>query len=343
LKLPIYEQICKRQRQKLDNGKGETSEKRGFCVPLSPQFIHHTFSFCMSVTIPFSIVDVFAEGRYQGNQLAVFEHEGQLDTVQMQSMAREINFAESTFINLAASQELGYQVRIFTPGQELPFAGHPTLGTAYVIHEKYCPQQDAVTLSLGVGEVPVTFQPDGTLWMTQKNPQFGVEFDREAFARCMGINLRDLADFPIQMVSTGIPFVILPLRQLDTLRRWTFAPADWKIFLQSCDIQGFVGILAFTTETFEAQNDLSARLLYVETDGLLHEDSATGSANGCLLSYLLKHRFLGKSSLSLRVEQGYSIPRPSLLLHQGEQLSDSDFLIKIGGNVRSVAKGFWEI
>lgn len=296
--------------------------------------------------LPFYIVDVFAEQKYQGNQLAVLEHDGQLTHDQMLAVAKEINFAETTFINRAASAENSFEVRIFTPDQELPFAGHPTLGTAFVIREEILKQPaERVTLNLKlkVGDIPVDFV-ENVLWMRQINPTFGQKYPREEVADYLGLAPEDISpNFPIEEVSTGILFQIVPLESLSALKKIRVDPQKFLSFLQRHDRHlgaNRMGCLVFTKETYEPENQVSSRMFYPMNNAMI-EDSATGSANGCLLGYLLKNQYFGSDELQLRVEQGYAIPRPSLLYHDGAQLADDKYRIRIGGKVQKIARGWW--
>ena len=167
----------------------------------------------------FYIVDVFAEGPYSGNQLATLPDAADIPAEEMQKIARAFNFAESTFIT-GGDLESGFDVRIFTPAAELPFAGHPTLGTAYLIRQKILAQQvDELTLNLGVGKIPVTFGADGVIWMQQKEPAFGEVLDKKAVADGLGLQLSDIdPDFPVQKVSTGLEFALVPLTSYEALK-----------------------------------------------------------------------------------------------------------------------------
>ena len=157
----------------------------------------------------FYFLDVFGNSRYTGNQLAVFTNIETLSPEEMQKIAREINFSETTFITSVSRTDDGYPVRIFTPGSEVDFAGHPTLGTAYIIR-KYIHKgpAEAIRLNLKAGQIPVTFQDD-LLWMKQNQPQFGKKLDMEMMALLLGLHSDDFAaGFPVEEVSTGLPFVI---------------------------------------------------------------------------------------------------------------------------------------
>src|SRR5215216_1897518 len=165
-----------------------------------------------TVNLTFYIVDVFAEEKYAGNQLAVVRGGAGLPDERLQKIALEMNYSETTFVLSEEESDGGYDVRIFTPGREVPFAGHPTLGTAYVIrHEILAEPADRVTLNLKAGRIPVTFGE--VLWMRQLPPTFGSKLDRDPAARALNLEPTDLDDrFPVQEVSTGLPAIIVPLR-----------------------------------------------------------------------------------------------------------------------------------
>ncbi|HYH02078.1 MAG TPA: PhzF family phenazine biosynthesis protein, partial [Bacillota bacterium] len=176
--------------------------------------------------LPFYIVDVFAETKYSGNQLAVFLNAGGLTATEMQRIAGEINYSETTFVLTEQPQSDGYPVRIFTPAEELPFAGHPVLGTAEVIRHALLKETvSRIKLNLNVGQIPVEYSRIGTgpeiLWMHQNPPVFGtVEEDRSGVARVLGLNEIDLnSRVPIQEVSTGLPFIIVPVQSLQGVRK----------------------------------------------------------------------------------------------------------------------------
>ena len=300
------------------------------------------------MNLPFHIIDVFAEHKYQGNQLAVFEHDNSLSSETMQAMAKEINFAETTFINTETSTPEGYDVRIFTTEQEIPFAGHPTLGTAFVIREQIIKQPvNQIVLNLGVGKIPVDFVGD-TLWMQQINPIFGKDYPVDDLADLLGISLEDMMpEFPILDVSTGLAFLIIPVKNLSAIQTMKPNAEKMMAFLLKHNLYKTnnptgksMNFFVFTKETYSLENQLNGRMFLIE-DGKLNEDSATGSANGCLLGYLLKTNFMGTDSVKISVEQGYEIPRPSILYHDGYKISETEFSIRIGGKVQRVSKGEW--
>ena len=285
--------------------------------------------------LTFYIVDVFAEKKYAGNQLAVFREAGDLSSDEMQQLARETNFSETTFILKDKQNDGGYDVRIFTPGEEVPFAGHPTLGTAHVIREEILKgKADTILLNLKVGKIPVAFGQDGYIWMKQVEPEFGKQHSAETIAAILGLPVADIdGRYPIQEVSTGLPFFIVPLRTISALKN---AKVDRDKYFAFIKDSWAKGILIFCPETHEAHNDISVRV-FVDCFGI-PEDPATGSGNGCLAGYLVKYRYFGKDRIDIRSEQGYEIGRPSLLLLKAEAI-DSGIAIAVGGKAVIVAKG----
>jgi trans-2,3-dihydro-3-hydroxyanthranilate isomerase len=288
---------------------------------------------------PFFIVDVFAERKYCGNQLGVFPDAGDLSGEQMQRFAKEMNYSETTFILSREPRDGGYDVRIFTPDKEIPFAGHPTLGTAYIIQQTIIDRAvEAVTLNLKVGPIPVAFSynqeiPE-TLMMTQNKPVFGPAVEGPGMAGVLGLQEADLDEnFPVQQVSTGLPFVIVPLKTREALRRIRVNTERSRELLENLDARA---VLTFCPQTQQEQNDLSVRV-FAHYYGV-PEDPATGSANGCLAGYLVKHRYFGDNWIDIRVEQGAEIGRPSLLLLKAQEDGD-EIEVRVGGGVVLVARG----
>jgi trans-2,3-dihydro-3-hydroxyanthranilate isomerase len=285
--------------------------------------------------LPFYILDVFAEQKYAGNQLAVFRDAAALSAEEMQAIAREMHFSETTFILSDEPVDGGFEVRIFTPAEEVPFAGHPTLGTAHIVrHEILGRRADRVVLNLGVGQIPVTFMPDGTSWMQQVEPVFGPRHKAEDLAAVLGLNAAAIDErFPVQEVSTGLPFFIVPLKTLGSLQAANIDRQRYFEYIQDTQSKG---IVVFCPEPHEPGHDLSVRV-FVDYYGV-PEDPATGSGNGCLAAYLAKHHYTGSSSIDLRVEQGYEIARPSLLLLRANETGES-VSVAVGGRSIVVARG----
>ena len=285
--------------------------------------------------LSYYIADVFAEKKFAGNQLAVFRNAGKLSSEEMQAIARETNYSETTFILSDKPRDGGFDVRIFTPKEEVPFAGHPTLGTAYIIHDEILQgKTNVVILNLKVGRIPVAFSQDGYCWMKQIPPTFGQQYKPAALAHILDLEDSDVDDrFPIEEVSTGLPFFIVPLKNIAALKKARVDKEKYFDFIKNATAKG---ILVFCPETHEPQNDISVRV-FVDYYGV-PEDPATGSGNGCLAGYLVKHRYFGKETIDLRAEQGYEIGRPSLLLLRAEG-QDDNINISVGGKSIIVARG----
>jgi trans-2,3-dihydro-3-hydroxyanthranilate isomerase len=284
------------------------------------------------------LLDVFAEEKYAGNQLAVVRNAHALSTVQMQKIANEMHFSETTFIPSDEERDGGYDVRIFTPANELPFAGHPTLGTAYVIRHKIIGKPlGKVLLNLKVGQIPVTFEKDNNgeemLWMKQISPTFGEMFDATSVSQALSLDVKDVdSRFPIQQVSTGIPFIIVPLKTLDAVKRSRVDRERHEKLTKAAQAD----ILVFCPETYRKENNLNVRV-FVDLYGI-PEDPATGSANGCLAGYLSKYRYFGSDVVDVRVEQGCEMGRPSLL-HLKAEKGENGIQVHVGGKVVMVAEG----
>lgn len=313
---------------------------------------------------PFRVVDVFAEERYAGNQLAVVEAAAGMTTAEMSAVAAEFGFSETTFVTSTTPADGGYDVRIFTPTRELPFAGHPTLGTAAVLREVTA-ADDPVVLNLPVGQVPVTAREGGdrgtereeTLWMTQPSPTFGDRLDRVAAAAAVSLD-PDALDgaFDPQVVSTGLPTTVVPLRDRAALTAATPDPAAYDALVGDREAKN---VLVACRDPRDDANDLAVRV-FAPGRGV-HEDPATGSSNGCLAAYAARHGYLagddGARDVSARVEQGYEVDRPSLLhleatvrddggrdaASEGGDGSagevDDRVVVRVGGRVVDVAAG----
>lgn len=286
---------------------------------------------------PFYIVDVFGETKYSGNQLAVVRHASDLDETEMQDIAREMHYSETTFVLNDAPREGGYDVRIFTPASEVPFAGHPTVGTARVIQNEIIGKPvEQVTLNLKVGQIPVTFEGD-VLWMKQIQPTFMQTRTPAQLAPVLHLGEGDFdTRFPIQEVSTGLEFLLVPLKNMDAVRRAHVNLAHLKELVAPLQAKM---IFLFSAETYEPENQINARM-FGDEFGVV-EDPATGSANGCLAGYLVKYRYFGSNEINVRVEQGYEIKRPSILrLRAGPR--DGTIEVNVGGKVIPVARGVLE-
>lgn len=287
----------------------------------------------------FYIVDVFAEERYSGNQLAVFRNVKELCEKEMQKIAREINFSETTFILSDEKHNGGYDVRIFTPQTEVPFAGHPTLGTAHIILKEIIKKPiNKIILNLKIGQIPVTYseanERSSILWMRQREPVFGETFEADLVSKIIDLDTKEIDErFPIQSVSTGLPTVIVPLKTLKSVKRASVVNSKYLEFTANIDAKT---LLIFCPETYNKQNDLNVRF-FAGRFGI-PEDAATGSGNGCLAGYLVKHGYFEREEINLKVEQGYELGRQSLILLKAENERNT-ILVRVGGKIETVARG----
>ena len=265
-----------------------------------------------------SIVDVFAERPLAGNQLAVVRGCAHLDTAAMQAIAREMNFSETTFVVDERSGEA--RVRIFTPDRELPFAGHPTLGTAWVLGR----DRDSYVLDLAAGRVQVTFEAGGIAWMQPPPVEFGDSLDSRRAAELLGLGRSDMDDrYPCRFATVGPWVLLVGVRTLNALRRIVIDPVVYEHLAG----QGRLSLFVFSEESYNDDASFASRMLTHEK--WLREDPATGSANTAFAAHL---RSLGASGMFV-VEQGFEIDRPSRLY-----LDVAD-PIRVGGKVFPVLNG----
>jgi trans-2,3-dihydro-3-hydroxyanthranilate isomerase len=281
----------------------------------------------------FYIVDCFAEQKYQGNQLAVFIPDYEISTGEMQQIAKEMNFSETTFILSDKEENGGYRVRIFTPAIEVPFAGHPTLGTACIIQQEIENLESGeVILNLDVGSIKVTFNQDGII-MAQKQPEFGQIIEKQAVADLLQIDASDIRDdYPIQWVSTGLPCFVIPLKDECAVKKCAIHHDRFRHFIETvyqCNMLVFAEV---------KPKHLTVRV-FMDDPGFL-EDPATGSANGNLAGYLLKYDYFKSTTVQYLVNQGGEIGRPSTL-RIGAELLDGTYRIMVGGKAYIVAQGTW--
>ncbi|MDN4071677.1 PhzF family phenazine biosynthesis protein [Fictibacillus terranigra] len=299
--------------------------------------------------LTYTLVDVFTDQPFSGNQLAVFQDDGGLTTEMMQKIARELNLSETVFVLSPSNPSNDKKLRIFTPEMELPMAGHPTLGTGYVLAD-----QGMLPASEGknewvfeevVGDIPVTVHIDKgrvlTVEMNQPMPQFGEYFeDRERAAQLLSLSPDDLnGGWPIQTVSTAVPFLFIPVRSLDAMKRINFRTDIWeKYFSQSPSTKH---IFTFTAETEMKDSTVHSRM-FAPAMGI-PEDPATGAASGPLGAYIVEHTDIVQSEQGMyriRSEQGFEMGRPSIIditVRKEREYEE----VRIGG--RSVIMGSGEL
>lgn len=285
----------------------------------------------------YRLCDVFTASPFQGNQLAVFGNADGLTPAEMQKLASETNLSETTFIirrPLAMERLRGVRVRIFTTQEELPFAGHPTLGTSAFIRQ-YLPEyanSEVIMLELNAGTVSVRFspssQPAAYGEMTQPDPVFGQAHDPAAVARAIGMTTEDLAEnMPPQTVSTGMPFCIVPFRSVDALSCLRITGPVSEEYLRNSDAKFFYCI------TPELKGVWRARMQFYNG-----EDPATGSAAGCAISYLVRGGFVA-SDEQVHIRQGIEMGRPSAIDARAKFDGGSVREVRIGGSTVFVASG----
>ena len=257
----------------------------------------------------------------------------------MQGIALEMNFSETTFI-FDSTQGCDAKVRIFTPGSELQFAGHPTLGTSFVLKEIGIITKEAKKgkLELGIGPIAVEFFDDDVIGMYQPKPEFLDEYtNKDNIARILGIKTEGIIDeFPMQVVSTGFPFLIIPLKSMEILKSISLNPQLQLELLSSFKTSK---IMAFTLDTEHSDSHVHSRM-FPPSVGVL-EDPATGSAAGPLSAYLDKYQVLSdyKQGDKIYIEQGYEINRPSRLVGKVITRDSETTNILVSGKVRKTAAG----
>lgn len=281
-------------------------------------------------------VDVFTSKPLEGNQLAVFTDARGLSDQQMQAVAKEMNLSETTYVlprDPGVEREQGVRVRIFTVAEELPFAGHPTLGTAFVLRGRGVAKE--VVLHLNVGRVPVRFEetPGKPVFgeMTQAEPKFGIIHDREAVVRAAGLRDGDIdPSLPIQTVSTGVPFTIVPLRGLGVIQRLRVDLSSSATYLEQSGGKFFYFV---SREVVDPSARLHARMLFYNG-----EDPATSSAAGCAAAWMVRHG-VAKSDERLLIEQGIEMGRPSRIFVRADLHDDRVVNVRVGGNTVEVLRG----
>ena len=292
-------------------------------------------------------VDVFTDRPLTGNSLAVFLDGRGLSTEQMQALALEMNLSETTFVlpgDAAAAHTRSVRVRIFTVQEELPFAGHPTLGTAFVLRGQTGAGE--IVLDLNAGSVPVRFsqEPGKPVFgeMTQKNPEFGAIHNAADVARLTGLSPADFDECaPIQTVSTGVPFTIVPLRSLRTVQRLRL---DLDGASESLARTGGKFFYFVCRETVDPEARLHARMIFYNGD-----DPATGSAAGCCAAWMVAHG-VAASDERVLIEQGLEMHRPSsIFVRATRDLKSKDAVghdvghnyvvnVRVGGNCVEVLR-----
>jgi trans-2,3-dihydro-3-hydroxyanthranilate isomerase len=276
----------------------------------------------------YRVVDVFTDKAFGGNPLAVFRDPAKLDTTTMQAIAKELHLSETTFVLPPSSGGADHRVRIFTPEVEMPFAGHPTLGTAHVLADG---KDGTMRLEEGVGVIRVTLR-EGFVQMDQPLPTFsGTTITRKVAADAHGLAVDEVrSDVPIQVGSSGIPFLFVPLANLKAVRR-AHRPGG---------LTGHVYVFAMSGE--RSGSHVHGRMF---DEGLgIGEDPATGGAQGPLGAYIVAHELVRvEPTTRIRVEQGFEIGRPSILDIEVDRTGAAVIAVRVGGRCVPMGGGWLDI
>jgi trans-2,3-dihydro-3-hydroxyanthranilate isomerase len=289
-------------------------------------------------------LDVFTDSPFEGNQLAVFPEPAGLTTEMMQTITREMNFSECTFIFPPETPGTDVRMRIFTPGEELPMAGHPTIGSTFALAQEgvIARGRQSFVFGLGVGPTPVSLEWNNDAlhfaWMTQKNPAFeGQVQDRAAFARALGVSAADLAASAPQVVSCGVPFLFAPLTTRAAVDRVSVDAAAYNAACREAGIQD-LPLFIFTTDGGGSTTGEAVYSRMLAPAFGIAEDPATGGASGPLGCYLFTHRMIDRARLTHIVSlQGVKMKRPSRIHISIDASGDEITRVRVGG--RSVMVG----
>ena len=294
--------------------------------------------------LKFYQVDVFTQNPLGGNPLAVFVDATGLDTETMQKIAREMNLSETTFVFPSSDDGADFDVRIFTPGKELLFAGHPTLGTAHILREagKIPEKENIIRLKMGVGIIPVHVEENGNrLFMEHPRPEFlQPQSALDLVSAALGLPSSAIDHrWPCQVVSTGLPALLVPLKNLESVRNIEGNLSTLKKMFAALEIDM---IYVFTLETVHNSYSVHSRL-FAPFVGV-PEDPATGSASGALGAYLAQHKVLDPEKLGdIKFEQGYEMGRPASIFVEVEETAGDIKSIRVGGESVTVIEGKLQI
>jgi trans-2,3-dihydro-3-hydroxyanthranilate isomerase len=295
----------------------------------------------------YHLIDVFTDRAFGGNPLAVFTEGAGIPDPLMQSIAKELNLSETTFVLAPDDPKHDCRVRIFTPGSELPMAGHPTVGTAFVLAREGILKKSDVIFEEAVGPVPVSIELEngapGFIEMRQPLPKFGLRFgDVDAIAEMLSLEPRAIREtkLPVEIVSCGVPYLLVPLDGLESIRRIRFRTDVWERVVRGQ--APAPDVFVFTTAAEFPGSDIHSRM-FAPAHGI-SEDPATGSAHGPLGCYLVRHGVLpSEDELRFVSEQGVEMGRPSFLririAHDRGEIS----AVRVGGTCHYMGGGYFDI
>jgi trans-2,3-dihydro-3-hydroxyanthranilate isomerase len=296
----------------------------------------------------YQLVDVFTDERFGGNPLAVFTNGRSVEPEVMQRIAKELNLSETVFVLPPDDAANDWRLRIFTPGVELPMAGHPTVGTAFVLAREHLvdinAERTAIRLEEQVGMIPVefAFQDDGRLLVTMQQPlpTFGPEFtDRATIAEMLSLDVSALDDYPLQVVSCGVPFLFVPIKNLDAMHAIKLRLDIWERAVKGHAAQH---IFTFSRQVEKAGSTVHSRM-FAPAMGIA-EDPATGAASGPLGCYLVKHNIVTDNPAAIISEQGVEMGRPSFIHIGIDRDKDGEISrVSVGGQSVYIGEGLIEI
>lgn len=294
-------------------------------------------------------VDVFTDRAFGGNPLSVFTNGRGISTEMMQMLAKELNLSEATFVLPPENPANDYKLRIFTPASELPLAGHPTIGTTFVLARERMFEVEGhhttIVLEEGVGDIPVSIEYEegepGMIWMTQPKPQFGRKAEGaeiEGIAEMLSLTVDALDErYPVQIVSSGVPFLFVPVKSLQAIRKVSM---QLEINRRVMKEFGTTEVFVFTREVERANSTVHSRM-FAPMLGVW-EDPATGGATGPLGAYLVRYG-IATDPQKMVSEQGIEMGRPSYLHIQVDQQGGEITSARVGGRCFYMGEGFFEI
>lgn len=295
-------------------------------------------------------LDVFADEAFSGNQLAVFTEAVGLDTDQMQRIAAEMAFSETTFVLPSESPDADVRIRIFAPSRELPMAGHPTIGTVFALAATGLIAAGApqVTLALGVGATPVFLEWDDRglhfAWMRQPVPVLGFVADRvDKLAQALALDESDIrgSGLPVQEASSGVPFLLVPVATRDAVNR---AAPDRTALRDFFDANGQPEHPVFLFSLERGADDATTFSRMFAPQFGIAEDPATGGASGPLGAYLLQHAAVSPQQATRMVSlQGVTMGRPSRIAISVSTLNGTITEVRVGGTCVSLGAGFLDV
>jgi trans-2,3-dihydro-3-hydroxyanthranilate isomerase len=291
-------------------------------------------------------VDVFTDRAFGGNPLSVFTDGQGISAEMMQILAKELNLSEATFVLPAKNPNNNYHVRIFTPARELPIAGHPTVGTAFILAREGMIERKGdpttVVFEEGVGDIPVALQFEGDrpgmIWMTQPQPRFGREAnaeERTGIAAMLSLPAEAIDNrYPVQTVTSGVSFLYVPVTNLAAIKGIRVNLDLHERVMSAFDT---TGVFVFTTEVETAGSTVHSRM-FAPAAGVL-EDPATGAASGPLGAYLVRYG-LATDPHHIVSEQGLEMGRPSYVQIQVDKQGDRIGTVRVGGTCHYMGEGF---